>query len=160
MMAPDRFIPLAERTGLIVPLGEWALDEACRQMRIWRDAGHGDWTIAVNLSPQQFVRDARRHHKLEPACLILEITESTAMRDVELSLAVLRQLRETGAQIAIDDFGTGYSSLLYLKRLPATELKIDRGFIRDLVRGTEDSAIVGRCASSRRASRRRRSARF
>jgi diguanylate cyclase len=150
LMAPDRFIPLAERTGMIVPLGEWVLDEACRQMRVWRDAGHRGWTIAVNLSPLQFVhaglaqsvRDALRRHGLEPERLVLEITESTAMRDVELSLSVLKQLRETGVQISIDDFGTGYSSLLYLKRLPATELKIDRGFIRDLVRGTEDAAIV------------------
>ncbi|BFG80422.1 bifunctional diguanylate cyclase/phosphodiesterase [Paraburkholderia terrae] len=150
LIAPDQFIPVAEKTGLIVPIGEWVLDEACRQMRAWRDAGHTSWTIAVNLSPLQFshanliqtVRDTLARHALEPRCLTLEITESTAMRDVEASLVILLQLHDMGVRIAIDDFGTGYSSLLYLKRLPATELKIDRGFVRDLARDTEDAAIV------------------
>ncbi|WP_322048698.1 putative bifunctional diguanylate cyclase/phosphodiesterase [Paraburkholderia sp. J67] len=150
LISPDQFIPIAEKTGLIVPIGEWVLDEACRQMREWRDAGHTSWTIAVNLSPLQFshanliqtVRDTLARHDLEPRCLTLEITESTAMRDVEASLAILLQLHEMGVRIAIDDFGTGYSSLLYLKRLPATELKIDRGFVRDLANDTEDAAIV------------------
>jgi len=150
LIGPDRFIPLAEKGGLIVQIGEWVLDEACRQMRIWRDAGHTDWTLAVNLSPLQFghvglvdmVRDTLARHALEPRYLTLEITESTAMRDVEASLAILVKLRDMGVSISIDDFGTGYSSLLYLKRLPATELKIDRGFVRDLAQDTEDAAIV------------------
>ncbi|MDR5839403.1 EAL domain-containing protein [Caballeronia sp. LZ034LL] len=150
LMAPDEFLPIAEKSGLMVPIGEWALNEACRQMRIWVEAGHTDWSVAVNLSATQFVhtslvqvvRQALVQHRLEPRHLILEITESTAMHDVEVSLSVLKQLRETGVRIAIDDFGTGYSSLLYLKRLPAHELKIDRGFIRDLRRDTEDAAIV------------------
>jgi diguanylate cyclase len=150
LIAPEQFIPLAEKVGLIVQLGEWGLDEACRQMRAWRDAGCPDWTMAVNLSPLQFrhaglvqmVGDTLKRHALEPSCLTLEITESTAMRDVDASLRILQQLHDMGVRISIDDFGTGYSSLLYLKRLPASELKIDRGFIRDLARDTEDAAIV------------------
>ncbi|MDF3881695.1 putative bifunctional diguanylate cyclase/phosphodiesterase [Cupriavidus basilensis] len=150
LIAPDQFIPQAEKTGLIVPMGNWILDEACRQMREWRDAGHPHWTVAVNLSALQFrhasllktVRDTLARHALEPGCLTLEVTESTAMRDADASLQILKQLHDMGVRISIDDFGTGYSSLLYLKRLPASELKIDRGFIRDLARDTEDAAIV------------------
>ncbi|HEX2654688.1 MAG TPA: EAL domain-containing protein [Xanthobacteraceae bacterium] len=150
LITPDRFIPLAEKTGLIVPIGEWVLDEACRQISEWHKAGHRDWTMAVNLSALQFshasliptVREALERHALEPHCLTLEVTESTAMRDANASLRILHQLHDMGVRISIDDFGTGYSSLLYLKRLPASELKIDRGFIRDLARDTEDAAIV------------------
>jgi diguanylate cyclase (GGDEF)-like protein len=150
LIAPDQFIPLAEKTGLIVPIGEWVLDEACRQISEWREAGRRDWTMAVNVSALQFghasliqtVREALKRHALEPGCLTLEVTESTAMRDADASLRILQQLRDMGVNISIDDFGTGYSSLLYLKRLPASELKIDRGFIRDLARDTEDAAIV------------------
>jgi diguanylate cyclase (GGDEF)-like protein len=150
LIMPDQFIPLAEKTGLIVPIGEWVLDEACRQMQAWREAGHRDWTVAVNLSSMQFghagllqtVRETLRRHGLEPQCLILEVTETTAMRDAETSVLILGQLAEMGVHISIDDFGTGYSSLMHLKRLPATELKIDRGFITDLVHGSDDAAIV------------------
>lgn len=150
LIQPDQFIPLAERTGLIVPIGEWVLDEACRQMREWHDAGRRNWTMAVNLSSLQFghagliqaVRGTLQRHALEPSCLTLEITESTAMHDADASVVILQQLSDMGVHIAIDDFGTGYSSLLYLKRLPASELKIDRGFIRDLAQDTEDRAIV------------------
>jgi len=148
---PDQFIPLAEKSGLIVPLGMWVLNEACRQMSEWHAAGHRDWTIAVNLSAVQFnhqglvnmVRGALERHALEPRCLTLEITESTAMRDADAGMGILEQLHAMGVRISIDDFGTGYSSLLYLKRLPVTELKIDRGFVRDLPQDAEDSAIVG-----------------
>lgn len=150
MLGPASFIPLAEKTGLIVPIGEWVLDEACRQMAAWRDEGHEDWTIAVNLSAVQLahsglveaVRGALDRHGLEPHRLVLEITESTAMCDVDSSQAILQKLHDIGVRISIDDFGTGYSSLLYLKRLPATELKIDRCFVHDLTCGTEDAAIV------------------
>jgi diguanylate cyclase (GGDEF)-like protein len=150
LIQPDDFIPLAEKTGLIVSIGEWVLDEACRQMREWHDAGRENWTMAVNLSPVQFghpdliqmVRATLERHKLIPHCLTLEITESTAMRDADASVIILQQLHEMGVRIAIDDFGTGYSSLLYLKRLPATELKIDRGFVRNLAHDSEDRAIV------------------
>ncbi|MFT0596276.1 putative bifunctional diguanylate cyclase/phosphodiesterase [Klebsiella michiganensis] len=150
MLGPASFIPLAEKTGLIVPIGEWVLNEACRQMAAWRDEGREDWTIAVNLSAVQLahsglvdaVRGALDRHGLEPHRLVLEITESTAMRDVDSSQAILQKLHDIGVRISIDDFGTGYSSLLYLKRLPATELKIDRCFVHDLACGTEDAAIV------------------
>lgn len=150
LVSADEFIPLAEKTGLIVPLGAWVLNEACRQMAQWHSEGHTTWSVAVNLSALQFahaalidtVRDALARHTLDPHCLMLEITESTAMRDADASLHILQQLDAMGVRISIDDFGTGYSSLLYLKRLPASELKIDRGFVRDLAHDTEDAAIV------------------
>ncbi|CAL61420.1 conserved hypothetical protein; putative GGDEF, MHYT and EAL domains; putative membrane protein [Herminiimonas arsenicoxydans] len=150
MIAPDDFIALAEKTGLIVPIGEWVLDEACRQMRIWHDEGNQHWKVAVNLSAVQFSNDhlielvqtTLARNNFPASGLILEVTESTAMHDVEASLTILDKLAGLGIDISIDDFGTGYSSLLYLKRLPATELKIDRGFIRDLAQGSNDSSIV------------------
>ncbi len=150
MIAPIDFIALAEKTGLIVQIGEWVLDEACRQMRIWHDEGNQHWKVAVNLSAVQFCNDdlielvqtTLARSGLPPYALMLEVTESTAMHDVEASLAILDQLSDLGIDISIDDFGTGYSSLLYLKRLPATELKIDRGFISDLAQGGDDSSIV------------------
>ena len=150
MLAPDVFIPIAERSGLILPIGDWVLDQACAQLRSWHDAGHPQWTMAVNLSALQFsspslvgnVRDVLARHAIAPERLTLEITETTAMKDVEASLAILNDLTAMGVQISIDDFGTGYSSLLYLKRMPATELKIDRAFVRDLEKNAEDAAIV------------------
>jgi diguanylate cyclase len=150
MVAPDQFIPTAEKAGLIVPIGAWVLDEACLQMALWRDTVKADWTMAVNLSAVQFahagltqmVAATLARHALEPRYLVLEVTESTAMRDVDSSMSILRQLTEMGVHISIDDFGTGYSSLLYLKRFPASELKIDRGFVRDLASDTEDGAII------------------
>lgn len=150
IVAPDTFIPIAEKTGLIIPIGQWVIDQACAQMRKWRDLGHTSWTIAVNLSALQFahtglidiISHALKKHGLPSGCLILEVTESTAMRDAQASLAVLQALVDLGVRISIDDFGTGYSSLLYLKRLPASELKIDRGFISQLAHDNEDAAIV------------------
>ncbi|MEG2806118.1 EAL domain-containing protein [Stenotrophomonas sp.] len=150
LLGPDTFIPLAERSGLILPLGDWVLDRACAQLRAWHDAGHAHWTIAVNLSPLQFasstlldtVKRTLERHGLDPRHLTLEVTETTAMRDVEASLQILHGLTAMGVNISIDDFGTGYSSLLYLKRMPATELKIDRAFVRDLEDNAEDAAIV------------------
>ncbi|MDH0095813.1 EAL domain-containing protein [Ectopseudomonas hydrolytica] len=150
LLTPDRFIGLAEKTGLIIAIGDWVLNEACRQMRLWYEQGRRDWRVAVNLSALQFchgelVESVRRtldRHGLPANCLTLEITESTAMHDVNASLAILEQLAGMGVDIAIDDFGTGYSSLLYLKRLPANELKIDRGFVRDLEHDGDDAAIV------------------
>jgi EAL domain-containing protein (putative c-di-GMP-specific phosphodiesterase class I) len=150
LIGPDHFIPLAEKSGFIVPLGEWVLDEACRQMREWLDAGRDDWAVAVNLSPIQFshpglvetVRRTLTRRALPSSHLMLEVTESTAMRDVDVSLRILEKLNDMKVRISIDDFGTGYSSLLYLKRLPASELKIDRGFIRDVASNEEDAAIV------------------
>ena len=150
LIPPDRFIRLAERSGVINEIGRWALGEACRQLRQWQDAGHESWTVSVNLSPIQFssphllqeVRDALRTHRLEPRRLVLEITESTVMRDTEASLTLLQGMASLGVGISIDDFGTGYSSLLYLKRLPATEIKIDHAFVRDLETSSEDVVIV------------------
>ncbi|WP_445671958.1 putative bifunctional diguanylate cyclase/phosphodiesterase [Pseudomonas inefficax] len=150
LLLPDRFIGLAEKTGLIIPIGEWVLDEACRQMRQWLDQGHQGWRMAVNLSAIQFchaglvesVAQALQQSGLPANCLTLEITETTAMHDADASLTVLQHLAEMGVDLSIDDFGTGYSSLMYLKRLPANELKIDRGFVRDLEHDSDDAAIV------------------
>jgi diguanylate cyclase (GGDEF)-like protein len=149
LVPPLDFIPLAEKSGLIVRMGAWVLDEACRQLAEWRKTGH-PWDVAINLSPIQFsheslidtVREALIKHDLPPASLTLEITETTAMRDVDESLRILQQLSDMGVKISIDDFGTGYSSLLYLKRLPANELKIDRGFVNQLETDVEDATIV------------------
>nr|WP_314480679.1 EAL domain-containing protein [uncultured Pseudomonas sp.] len=159
LLAPDRFIGLAEKTGLIIPIGDWVLDEACRQMRLWRDQGVEGWRIAVNLSAIQFchagllgsVARALERHALPANCLTLEITETTAMSDVDMSLSVLQQLSDMGVDLSIDDFGTGYSSLMYLKRLPANELKIDRGFVRELEDDGEDAAIVSAIVALGRA---------
>ncbi|HDS1679475.1 TPA: EAL domain-containing protein [Pseudomonas putida] len=150
LMLPDRFIGLAEKTGLIIPIGEWVLGEACRQMRQWVEQGHADWRMAVNLSAIQFchtglvdsVARALRENHLPANRLTLEITETTAMHDADASLRVLQRLSDMGVDLSIDDFGTGYSSLMYLKRLPANELKIDRGFVRDLEQDSDDAAIV------------------
>lgn len=150
VLGPDLFISMAEKTGLIIQIGEWVLDEACRQMREWYAQGYSHWRIAVNLSALQFchsglvtaVADTLARHQLPANCLTLEITETTAMHDADASLAVLRRLSEMGVDLSIDDFGTGYSSLMYLKRLPANEIKIDRGFVRDLEHDTDDAAIV------------------
>ena len=150
LLLPDRFIGLAEKTGLIIPIGEWVLIEACRQMRQWLDQGFQDWRMAVNLSAIQFchaglvesVARALQQTGLPANCLTLEITETTAMHDADASLTVLQRLSDMGVDLSIDDFGTGYSSLMYLKRLPANELKIDRGFVRDLEQDSDDAAIV------------------
>lgn len=150
MIPPNVFIPLAEKTGLIINLGEWVIREACCQLRQWHDDGYTGWTMAVNLSALQLshpdlidnVRDTLEHFNLSPSSLVLEVTESVAMSDLEANLLVLDQLNTLGVQISIDDFGTGHSSLLYLKRLPASELKIDKGFLRDLSYGSEDATII------------------
>ncbi|ROO34527.1 diguanylate cyclase (GGDEF) domain-containing protein [Pseudomonas sp. NFACC32-1] len=150
LLMPDTFIDLAEKTGLIIAIGEWVLNEACRQMREWYVLGYTDWRIAVNLSALQFchaglvqsVATALATHCLPANSLTLEITETTAMSDADASMTVLQQLSDMGVDLSIDDFGTGYSSLMYLKRLPANELKIDRGFVRDLEHDSDDAAIV------------------
>ncbi|MEN5028890.1 EAL domain-containing protein [Pseudomonas sp. Ps21-P2] len=150
LLMPDKFIGLAEKTGLIIPIGEWVLHEACRQMKRWYDSGFTHWRIAVNLSALQFshvglvetVADALATHGLPANCLTLEITETTAMSDADASMNVLQKLSDMHVDLSIDDFGTGYSSLMYLKRLPANELKIDRGFVRDLEHDSDDAAIV------------------
>ena len=126
MIAPNDFITLAEKTGLIVPIGEWVLDEACRQMRIWHDEGNKHWKVAVNLSAVQFSNDhlielvqtTLARNGLPASGLMLEVTESTAMHDVEASLTILDKLASMGIDISIDDFGTGYSCLLYTSPSP------------------------------------------
>ena len=150
LVMPASFIPLAEETGLILPLGEWVLRTACRQTKIWQRAGLPELRIAVNFSARQFrerdlvrmVAQALADAELEPRYLEIEITESIAMEAAESVVANLNTLRSMGIGIAIDDFGTGYSSLSYLKRYPVTSLKIDRSFITDLPTNPADAGIV------------------
>ncbi len=150
MIPPDKFIPVAEETGLIVPIGDWVITEACRQLRAWREQGHDIKYIAINVSGAQLQRgDLVKHilgtcdyFQLSASDLELEITESIIMDDTETAIRMLTELQKQGVSIAIDDFGTGYSSLGYLKRLPVNKLKIDRHFIRDIVTDCDDAAIV------------------
>jgi diguanylate cyclase (GGDEF)-like protein/PAS domain S-box-containing protein len=152
LVPPARFVPLAEESGMIVPIGEWVLGVACAQMKAWLDDGlvDADATISVNLSAKQFdqgnliavVEKALADSGLAAESLELEITESTMMRSPERSASRLNRLREMGVKVAIDDFGTGYSSLNYLKRLPLTKLKIDRSFVADLATDVNDLAIA------------------
>jgi len=150
MLAPGMFIPLAEETGLIVPIGEWVLREACRQARAWRFDQRPPVRMAVNLSPLQFrqkdllgaVLAALEAAQLPPECLELELTESSVMMNHEQSVLVLEELRTVGVRVSIDDFGTGYSSLSQLRRLPIEKLKIDRCFVRDLSSSRMDQSIV------------------
>ncbi|CCQ74199.1 bifunctional diguanylate cyclase/phosphodiesterase [Magnetospira sp. QH-2] len=150
MISPIEFIPLAEETGLIVPLGEWVLKTACTRIKNWRTKLNEDLTIAVNLSARQF-EDPLLTEKIEgiltelhlpSSALELEITESIAMADVERTIAVIDGLKSRGLRISIDDFGTGYSSLSYLKRFPLHSLKIDKSFIHGLAIASDDEAIV------------------
>jgi len=150
-MEPSAFIPLAEDSRLIIPLGQWIIEEACRQTRSWREAGLPSLRTSVNLSARQFQqRDLIQvvHHALtdaglEPQSLELEITESAAMQNVDLTVGMLHGLRGMGVRIAMDDFGTGHSSLSYLKRFPIDTIKIDQSFIRDITSHAYDAAIVG-----------------
>ncbi|HXF77685.1 MAG TPA: EAL domain-containing protein [Usitatibacter sp.] len=150
LVAPSEFIPFAEETGLIVPLGNWVLQEACRQTRAWQQRGIRDLAIAVNISGVQFqqrdlvenVSDALEAAGLEPRFLELEITESVVMQNAPEAIVMLEQLHKMGVGLSIDDFGTGYSSLNYLKRFPIDKLKIDQSFIRDLSADVDDAAIV------------------
>ncbi|MDO8612508.1 MAG: PAS domain S-box protein [Dehalococcoidia bacterium] len=150
LVSPLEFIPVAEETGLIVPLGAWVLRTACAQNRAWQDAGLPPMRMAVNLSARQFQRrdlldtvaGVLAETGLPPQYLQLEITEGAAMQDVDLTLAILRELREAGVQISIDDFGTGHSSLSYLKRFPIDVVKIDQSFVQDLTVDPNDAAIA------------------
>lgn len=149
-VSPGDFIPLAEESGLIVSIGEWVLYQACRQNRLWQEAGLSSLRVAVNISARQFLQDdfvpmVKRILKetgLDSRWLELEITESTAIKDVERTIDILKELRELGIHVAIDDFGTGYSSLSYLTRFPLTALKIDKSFIRQTPHHTSDTTVV------------------
>ena len=152
LVPPLQFIPLAEETGLIVPLGEWVLREACRQACAWRDARPGEhvMSMSVNVSVIQLeqndfvdiVRNALVESGLEPNSLILEITEGVLLRETAEIAARLRQLKELGIRLAIDDFGTGYSSLGYLQTLPLDVLKIDKRFVDNVATGSDNAALA------------------
>ena len=146
---PSRFIPLAEETDLIIPIGEWVFDQACTQMRAWLDAGLPEMTVAVNVSARQFrmgnlvetVATSLAAAGLSPRYLEIELTEGTLVADIELARRALERLRDMGVRITIDDFGTGYSSLSNLNQLPIDSLKIDRSFTRDVAHDRDGAAI-------------------
>ncbi|MDR3413988.1 MAG: EAL domain-containing protein [Formivibrio sp.] len=151
LVAPAKFIPLAERSGLIIPIGEWVLNEACRQAKIWNASpALPPMVMAVNLSALQFKRgnlietviNALERSGLPAGQLELELTESILLQDMDVVMKTLRRLKEIGVKLSIDDFGTGYSSLSYLKRLDVDKLKIDQSFVRDLIEDQDDASIV------------------
>ncbi|UVW28346.1 EAL domain-containing protein [Massilia sp. H6] len=150
LVYPAEFVPIMEETGLVVRVGAWIVDEACRQIAAWSSDGLRDLRVAVNVSSRQFVegdlegviRAALERHGVEPALLELELTESALMSNAEHTIEVLGRLRALGIRISIDDFGTGYSSLAYLKRFPIDKLKIDIAFVRDIVTNPDDAAIA------------------
>jgi diguanylate cyclase len=161
LIPPDQFIHVAEDIGLINPIGDWVLREACRQVRAWQDAGLPPLVVAVNVSPLQFrqagfvdtVANALATSGLDARFLELELTERTVMNDAELNLGTLSALNGMGVELALDDFGTGYSSLAYLKRFPVGKLKIDRSFVRDLEVDPDDRAIASTILSMGRSLR-------
>jgi diguanylate cyclase (GGDEF)-like protein/PAS domain S-box-containing protein len=150
LLLPAEFITLAEISGLISPIGQWVLQTACKQIREWQSIGDSRFTVSVNLSARQFlqpdlvsqVAGALSASGVDPSCLDLEITESYAMENADLTIKTLWELRRLGVGISMDDFGTGYSSLNYLKRFPIDRVKLDRSFVRDVVTNPEDAAIV------------------
>ncbi|MDH0621803.1 EAL domain-containing protein [Pseudomonas chengduensis] len=147
---PDLFIPLAEQNGTIIPIGEWILDQTCRQLREWHDQGFSELRMAINLSTVQLhhaelprvVNNLMQVYRLPPKSLELEVTETGLMEDISTAAQHLLSLRRSGALIAIDDFGTGYSSLSYLKSLPLDKIKIDKSFVQDLLEDEDDATIV------------------
>jgi diguanylate cyclase (GGDEF)-like protein len=150
LIQPNDFVPLLEDTGLIIPVGEWVIREACRQCQLWRAAGHRDLRVAVNLSPRQFrsetlvqtVREALTLSGLPAHSLEFELTESVLVEDTDQAARQLRELKETGVRVSIDDFGVGYSSLSYLRQLPIDYLKIDRSFVRDVPHDADAVALA------------------
>ena len=151
ILAPSRFIPLAEETGLIIPIGEWVLKTACVQNKAWQDNGYQPLRTAVNISGGQFrqqnfvemVAAILKDSGLEASCLELELTESMVMTNASATVELLRELKSMGVSLSIDDFGTGYSSLSYLKHFPIDRVKIDRSFVRDIASNPDDAAIAG-----------------
>ncbi|MBD9988116.1 putative bifunctional diguanylate cyclase/phosphodiesterase, partial [Citrobacter portucalensis] len=150
MLLPAEFLPALEETGLIIPVGKWVIQQACQQLHQWKLQGHAEWTLAVNLSPSQFeqhdivdvVCSALAQYQLSPAYLTLELTESTALKNLKRSAEVLNAFSALGITVSIDDFGTGYSNILMLKSLPAQELKIDRVFVKDISENSKNTKIV------------------
>jgi EAL domain-containing protein (putative c-di-GMP-specific phosphodiesterase class I) len=149
VLAPDSFIPLAEESGLIVPIGRWVLDEACRQAAAWAERGI-QISVSVNVSAHQlgrrdFAEDVRRaigSSGLEPSSLILELTETTVMCHLPAACERLKEVKALGVQVAIDDFGTGYASLSYLQRIPVDVLKVDTSFVAALGEGGQGRALL------------------
>ncbi|KXS32184.1 MAG: Diguanylate cyclase/phosphodiesterase with PAS/PAC sensor(S) [Candidatus Gallionella acididurans] len=151
LVPPDKFIPLAEETGLILPIGHWVLETACAQLKVWeQNALTRDLVLAVNVSARQFhqtdfvaqVQAVVQHHAINPRLLKLELTEGMLIENIEETIATMGALNEVGVKLSLDDFGTGYSSLQYLKRLPIDQLKIDQSFVRDITTDKDDMAIV------------------
>lgn len=150
ILLPAEFLPALEETGLIIPVGTWVLQQSCRQLFQWKSQGHTEWSLAVNLSPAQFeqpdivdiVCNALAQYQLSPAHLTLELTESTALKNLKRSVEVLNAFADLGITVSIDDFGTGYSNILMLKSLPARELKIDRIFVKDISENSKNTKIV------------------
>jgi diguanylate cyclase (GGDEF)-like protein/PAS domain S-box-containing protein len=150
LLEPERFIPVAEETGLVVPLGEWVIRAACEQAVAWREAGRDDVTVAVNLSAWHFrrpgfaafFRDVLERTGLEGARLNLELTETVLMEKKDLTVETLAELKTLGIRLSVDDFGTGYSSLAYLRQFPLDILKIDRAFVRDIASNPADRAVI------------------
>jgi EAL domain-containing protein (putative c-di-GMP-specific phosphodiesterase class I) len=148
-LSPGTFIPVAEETGLILPIGAWALREACLQAKSWKDAGINAGTMAVNVSTVQFqgegflgnLLSVLTETSLDPSSLELEITESVLMRNTDVSISRLKAARDVGIRVAVDDFGTGYSSLSYLRQFPVDSLKIDQSFLRKIHVAPDDSII-------------------
>ncbi|MDY1038929.1 bifunctional diguanylate cyclase/phosphodiesterase [Lelliottia sp. CFBP8978] len=150
VLLPAVFLPSLEKTGLIIPVGVWAIEQACRQLRFWTEQGFGQWTLSFNLSPIQFeqpdifdvISGAMKKYNLAPSRLILEVTESTALKNLERSIELLNAFNDAGFIVSIDDFGTGYSNLLMLNVLPAKELKIDKSFVDSLLENEKSKKIV------------------
>jgi EAL domain-containing protein (putative c-di-GMP-specific phosphodiesterase class I) len=151
LVSPARFIPLAEETGLILPIGQWVLDTACAQLKRWADDPRTHaLQMSVNVSARQFhqhdfvesVRHSLVSSGINPTLLKLELTESVVLGNVDVVIERMQQLNALGVSFSLDDFGTGYSSLSYLKRLPLSQVKIDQSFVRDVTEDTNDAAIV------------------
>ena len=150
VLLPGLFLPTLEQTGLIIPVGNWAIEAACRQLHFWTEQGFSQWTLSLNLSPIQFeqpdifqiVSSMLEKYSLSPSRLILEVTESTALKNLDRSIELLNAFNHAGITVSIDDFGTGYSNLLMLSVLPAKELKIDKSFVTSMLENEKSYKLV------------------